>query len=45
MGINGRVLEIFHRESGEKYALKVNMTVVTINVCVYYQLIQRAAKV
>ena len=24
MGINGRVLEIFHRESGEKYALKVN---------------------
>lgn len=25
MGINGRVLEIFHKESGEKYALKVNM--------------------
>lgn len=24
MGINGRVLEIFHKESGEKYALKVN---------------------
>lgn len=25
MGINGRVLEIFHKESGEKFALKVNM--------------------
>ncbi|KAK9514830.1 hypothetical protein VZT92_025517 [Zoarces viviparus] len=23
MGINGRVLEVFHRESGEKYALKM----------------------
>lgn len=25
MGINGKVLEIFHKASGDKYALKVNM--------------------
>lgn len=25
MGINGKVLEIFHKGSGEKYALKVNI--------------------
>ena len=25
MGINGKVLEIFHKESGEKYALKVKI--------------------
>lgn len=30
MGINGRVLEIFHKESGEKYALKVN-TLIFVN--------------
>uniref|UniRef100_A0A3P8SV77 non-specific serine/threonine protein kinase n=1 Tax=Amphiprion percula TaxID=161767 RepID=A0A3P8SV77_AMPPE len=28
MGINGRVLEIFHRETGQKYALKVNMLII-----------------
>ena len=28
MGINGKVLEIFHKDSGEKYALKVNMLIV-----------------
>ncbi len=25
LGINGRVLEIFHKRSGEKYALKVKL--------------------
>lgn len=25
LGINGRVLEIFHKRSGEKYALKVSI--------------------
>jgi len=25
LGINGRVLEIFHKRSGEKYALKVRL--------------------
>lgn len=28
MGINGRVLEIFHKDSEEKYALKVNKLII-----------------